>query len=153
MLTANDLNTPAMQALDKYNIAVLSEEVSYGGKKFNAAIKVRKVVVRDRIDAVRWCKEVLGFESSDGIIAGMASSNLVFGTLKGDLTVDKKGVLIGPLEVINQEPLPVDWIVDTFEYDDFTMLALLTGKPMPSFASKTESSEQLSSALPVNASE
>lgn len=153
MFTAQNLNEPEMQALEKYGIAVLSNEVINGQQFINAAVKTREPVVRDRIDAVRWCNNELGFESSDGVIAGMASNVLLFGTLKGDLTVDKKGMLIGPLEVINQAPLAVDFIVDNFKYGDFITLSLLMGKPMSSQESMTTSSEESSSALPTAASE
>ena len=153
MFTAQNLNEPEMQALEKYGIAVLSNEVINGQQVINAAVKTREPVVRDRIDAVRWCRNELGFESSDGVIAGMASNVLLFGTLKGDLTVDEKGVLVGPLEVINQAPLAVDFIVDNFQYGDFITLSLLMGKPMSSQESMTTSSEESSSALPTAVSE
>lgn len=153
MFTADDLNTPEMQAIDKFGIAILAHEYSHGQLIITAAIKTRTAVVRDRINAVRWCKDVIGFESSDGVIAAMASNVLSFGTLKGELVLDDNGDLIGPLEVINHQSMPADFIVDNFEYDDFIMLSLLMGKPTPSSKSQTEHLNQSSSTQVTNKSE
>ncbi|HIF9333088.1 TPA: hypothetical protein ACX6RM_001335 [Photobacterium damselae] len=153
MFTVSDLNTPEMQALDKYGIAVLRNSYTHGKQVINAAIKVRQLVVRDRIEASRWCKDELGFQAEDGIIAGQASNVLLFGTLKGDLTLDENKNLIGELSVIDTKPLAVDYIVDNLEYDDFIMLALLMGKPSPSPEYQTKTSEQSQSASQTNASE
>ncbi|MGR5240206.1 hypothetical protein ACPV36_04855 [Photobacterium damselae] len=152
MFTVNDLNTPEMQALDK-GIAILAHKYVNGQHVITAAIKQRTSVVRDRINAVRWCKDTFGFECSDGVIAGMASETLSFGTLKGDLTLNENGDLVGELEVVDHQRLPVDYIVDNFEYDDFIMLSLLMGKPTPSSESNQESSEQSSSVPVTNESE
>ncbi|UJZ95060.1 hypothetical protein IHC87_06860 [Photobacterium damselae subsp. damselae] len=153
MFTVKDLNTPEMQALDKYGIAILNNTYTHDKQIINAAIKLRQVVVRDRIEASRWCKDELGFQSDDGIIAGQASNVLAFGTLKGDLTLDEKGNLIGQLDVIETKSLAVDYIVDNFEYDDFIMLALLMGKPSPSPEYPIKTSEQSQNASQTNALE
>ncbi|WP_367971592.1 hypothetical protein RJD38_21125 [Vibrio scophthalmi] len=142
-----------IQAIERFGVCVFSEPIIIDGIKYTGARRVQKALVRDRIEAERWCKEEFGFTSGDGIIAGIASTTVEFGQVDGDYNVKDDGNIIGPLRLINGKSLAPDQIVSNFSYEDFTLVALLMGKTTPSPESEAQNSESSSNALVTEKSE
>jgi hypothetical protein len=121
------------EMIEKHDICPLSTPLEYQGKTVTGARRVRVPVVRDRIEAVRYAKDTFGSEVSDAIMAGVASSVLVFGAV----VENEQGVhLEGELT------LPVDYLINHLEYGEFVNLSILMGKPRPSSESQNSTSNQ-----------
>ncbi len=121
-----------VQAIEKFDVCLFNRPVVISGTTYTGAKRIKEAVVRDRIDAVRWCKDVLGFECQDGIIAGLATATMEFGTIEGNTELNEDGNLTGPLTLQNGSALAADIIIDNFIYDDFIMMSILMGKSTPS---------------------
>lgn len=122
--------------IQKHDICPLPYDINYQGRKLNAARRLRVPKVRDRIEAVRFAKDSFGFEASDAVLAGVAASVLVFGTLVETTTDEGEQVTLeGELLV------PVDVLIDQLEYGDFQNLSYLMGKPRPSSESPSDTSK------------
>lgn len=119
--------------IEQYDICPLSAQLEYQGKTITGARRVRVPVIRDRIEAVRYAKDTFGYEVSDAVMAGVASSVLMFGVV----VEDDKGVRLEA-----EIALPVDYLVDHLEYGEFVNLSILMGKPRPSSGSQTGTSSQ-----------
>ena len=145
--------SPEIQAIEKFDLCLFNRPIVIDGVSYTGAKRVKPAVVRDRIDAVRWCKDELGFECQDGIIAGLATSTMMFGTVEGNTDTDDNGELIGPLTLSNEKKLAPDTIIDHFIYDDFITMSLLMGKPMPSPESDSAILLKSSNTQPTNESE
>ena len=129
-------HTQIASMIEKFGICPFPYDINYQGKKLNAARRLRVPKVRDRIEAVRFAKDSFGFEATDAIIAGVAASVLVFGTLVETTNDDgKQFSLEGETEV------PVDVLIDQLEYVEFIHLNVLMGKPRPSSVSPSDTSK------------
>lgn len=128
----NTINKLA-KMIEQHDICPLSASLEYQGKIITGARRVRVPVVRDRIEAVRYAKDTFGYEVSDAVMAGVASSVLMFGTV----VEDEHGV-----HLEGEVALPVDFLVDHLEYGEFVNLSILMGKPRPSSGSQTDTSSQ-----------
>lgn len=122
--------------IEKHGICPLPYDINYQGRKLNAARRLRVPKVRDRIEAVRFSKDSFGFEATDAVIAGVAASVLVFGTLVETTTDDGEQVTLE-----GELPVPVDVLIDQLEYGDFQNLSYLMGKPRPSSESPSDTSK------------
>ena len=142
--------SPEIQAIEKFDVCLFNRPVVIDGASYTGAKRVKPAVVRDRIDAVRWCKDELGFECMDGIIAGLATSTMMFGTIDGNTGTDDNGELIGPLTLSNEKTLAPDTIIDHFTYDDFITMSILMGKEMPSPESDSVTLSNSSSTQPTS---
>lgn len=138
ILKAMKENVLEMQAIEQFNIVMLSKPILVNGKTYNAAKLHRQTIVRDRINASYWCNKELGFECHDGVVAGIASSVLHFGTLnvqRSEIAINHDSKMIETsLELNEPEQLAPDHLVDNLLYDDFTWLAVLVGKKTPLLA-------------------
>ncbi|EMD1175068.1 hypothetical protein VP758_001584 [Vibrio harveyi] len=141
------------QAIERFDVCLFDKPITINGVTYTGATRTREAKVRDRINAERWCNEVLGFKTGDGVIAGIASVVMEFGTIEGNTELDENGALIGPLKLTNRQALAADTIIDSFAYDEFTWLARLLGKEMPSPESKSQILENSSNTLPTEKSE
>ncbi|AUZ76222.1 MULTISPECIES: hypothetical protein [Aeromonas] len=122
--------------IQKHDICPLPYDINYQGRKLNAARRLRIPKVRDRIEAVRFAKDSFGFEASDAVLAGVAASVLVFGTLVETTTDEGDQVTLE-----DELPVPVDVLIDQLEYGDFQNLSYLMGKPRPSSESPSDTSK------------
>lgn len=122
--------------IKKHDICPLPYDINYQGRKLNAARRLRVPKVRDRIEAVRFSKDSFGFEATDAVIAGVAASVLVFGTLVETTTDEGEQVTLE-----GELPVPVDVLIDQLEYGDFQNLSYLMGKPSPSSESPSDTSK------------
>ena len=100
----------------EFDICILNTPLHANGMQLNCAKRVRKALVKDRIEAVRFTKEQYGFESSDAITAHIASSILVFGE-HTDEERDEQGKVVVPVDAIINLP-----------YEEHINLAHLMGK-------------------------
>lgn len=122
--------------IEKHGICPLPYDINYQGRKLNAARRLRVPKVRDRIEAVRFAKDSFGFEASDAVLAGVAASVLVFGTLVETTTDEGEQVTLE-----GEMPVPVDVLIDQLEYGEFIHLSVLMGKPRPSSVSPSDTSK------------
>lgn len=110
---------PQIIAAINKDIIPLYQEYTFRDATFNAALRVRRPVVRDHIEARSYTIDRWGQAFSDGIIAGIAAGTMVFGTLSEN---DGKPVLV------NQINIPVEFIANNFLYPDLLRLNRLLGK-------------------------
>lgn len=129
----NDAMKRMSDMIEQHDICPLTAPLEYQGKTITGARRVRVPVIRDRIEAVRYAKDTFGYEVSDAVMAGVASSVLMFGAV----VEDDKGVRLEA-----EMALPVDYLVDHLEYGEFVNLSILMGKPRPSSGSQTGTSSQ-----------
>ncbi|ODS05193.1 hypothetical protein [Vibrio scophthalmi] len=138
-----------VQIIERFNVCVFRHPVQINGAIYTGATRTHEAKVRDRINAERWSKEELGFVCGDGIIAGVASAILEFGTIEGNTELDADGRVIGPVTLTQKATLAPDMIVDNFTYDDFQILAMLMGKEAPLPESEREISNNSSNTPPI----
>ncbi|WGW01536.1 hypothetical protein QF117_12185 [Vibrio sp. YMD68] len=113
------------RAMMEFDICMLNTPVQFGGMELNCAKRVRKALVKDRIEAVRFTKEQYGFESNDAITAHIASSILVFGE-RIEERRDEHGKLTN-LGMKGEVVIPVDMLIN-LPYEEHINLAHLMGK-------------------------
>lgn len=113
------------RAMMEFDICMLNTPVQFGGMELNCAKRVRKALVKDRIEAVRFTKEQYGFESNDAITAHIASSILVFGE-RIEEKRDEHGKLTN-LGMKGEVVIPVDMLIN-LPYEEHINLAHLMGK-------------------------
>ncbi|MFV0262049.1 MAG: hypothetical protein ACK5JN_06365 [Kluyvera sp.] len=110
---------PQLIAAVNKDMIPLYQDYTYQDTTVNAALRVRRPVVRDHIDARGYSMERWGHAFGDGIIAGIAAGTMVFGSLS---EIDGKPVLV------NQVNIPVEFIINNFIYPDLLRLNRLLGK-------------------------
>lgn len=113
------------RAMMEFDICMLNTPIQFGGMELNCAKRVRKALVKDRIEAVRFTKEQYGFESNDAITAHIASSILVFGE-RIEEKRDEHGKLTN-LGMRGEVVIPVDMLIN-LPYEEHINLAHLMGK-------------------------
>ncbi|EGR4409323.1 hypothetical protein DDN06_07590 [Vibrio cholerae] len=113
------------RAMMEFELCILNTPIQFGGMELNCAKRVRKALVKDRIEAVRFTKEQYGFESNDAITAHIASSILVFGE-RTDEKRDEHGKLTN-LSMKGEVVVPVDMLIN-LPYEEHINLAHLMGK-------------------------
>ncbi|CAK1996316.1 conserved hypothetical protein [Vibrio crassostreae] len=113
------------RAMMEFDICMLNTPIQFGGMELNCAKRVRKALVKDRIEAVRFTKEQYGFESNDAITAHIASSILVFGE-RIEEKRDEHGKLTN-LGMKGEVVIPVDMLIN-LPYEEHINLAHLMGK-------------------------
>ncbi len=113
------------QSMMSFDICPLNTPIHFGGMTLNCAKRVRKALVKDRIEAVRFTKEQYGFESNDAITAHIASSILVFGE-RTDEKRDEHNKLTN-LSMKGEVVVSVDMLIN-LPYEEHINLAHLMGK-------------------------
>ncbi|NAX23719.1 hypothetical protein [Vibrio sp. V39_P1S14PM300] len=113
------------RAMMEFDLCILNTPIQFGGMVLNCAKRVRKALVKDRIEAVRFTKEQYGFESNDAITAHIASSILVFGE-RVEEARDEHGKLT-KLGMKGEVVVPVDMLIN-LPYEEHINLAHLMGK-------------------------
>lgn len=113
------------RAMMEFDLCILNTPIRFGGMVLNCAKRVRKALVKDRIEAVRFTKEQYGFESNDAITAHIASSILVFGE-RVEEARDEHGKLT-KLGMKGEVVVPVDMLIN-LPYEEHINLAHLMGK-------------------------
>lgn len=113
------------RAMMEFNLCILNTPINFNGMQLNCAKRIRKALVKDRIEAVRFTKEQYGFESNDAITAHIASSILVFGE-RTDEKRDEHGQLID-ISMKGEVVVPVDMLIN-LPYEEHINLAHLMGK-------------------------
>lgn len=113
------------RSMMEFDICILNTPIQFGGMALNCAKRVRKALVKDRIEAVRFTKEQYGFESNDAITAHIASSILVFGE-RTEEARDEHGKLTN-LSMKGEVIVPVDILIN-LPYEEHINLAHLMGK-------------------------
>jgi hypothetical protein len=88
-------------------------------KRIDAARRIRIPTIKDRVSACRYSMEEFGAESMDVVVSYIASLVLRFGKHTDE------GSTPGLVEDI---VLPVDMIIDNFDYDDLLRVNALMGK-------------------------
>lgn len=101
------------------DIVPLHAPYTINGVEFNAAIRQRRPVVRDHIEARSYSVEHWGHHFSDIVTAATAARSLRFGTLSYE---NDKPVITSQVEV------PMEFIVDNFLYPDLMLLGDLLAK-------------------------
>lgn len=113
------------KSIMEFGICPINTPIQHGGITLNCAKRVRKALVKDRIEAVRFSKEQYGFEFNDAITAHIGSSILVFGELVNEQRDDRDHLT--QLDMKGEVIVPVDMIINT-PYEDLINLAHLMGK-------------------------
>lgn len=113
------------KSIMEFGICPINTPIQHGGMKLNCAKRVRKALVKDRIEAVRFSKEQYGFEFNDAITAHIGSSILVFGELDDEQRDERESLT--HLSMKGEVIVPVDMIINT-PYEELINLAHLMGK-------------------------
>lgn len=113
------------KSIMEFGICPINTPIQHGGITLNCAKRVRKALVKDRIEAVRFSKEQYGFEFNDAITAHIGSSILVFGERVNEQRDDRD--VLTQLDMKGEVIVPVDMIINT-PYEDLINLAHLMGK-------------------------
>lgn len=113
------------KSIMEFGICPINTPIQHGGLTLNCAKRVRKALVKDRIEAVRFSKEQYGFEFNDAITAHLGSSILVFGELADEQRDERDNLT--QLTMKGEVVIAVDMLINT-PYEDLINLAHLMGK-------------------------
>ncbi|MCY1697141.1 hypothetical protein OVA10_03435 [Lelliottia sp. SL45] len=112
--------------IEKHNMVPLLLDYEYRQRhqlhKINAARRKSIPVVADRVSACRYCVENFDSEIIDVVISSVASAVMEFGVWQAPENGDGEPVLANPVS------LPVDFILDNFDYSDLLRINALMGK-------------------------
>lgn len=111
---------------DQHGIVPLHQPYTVNGNTINAAIRIRRPVVRDHITARSFSMEKWGYHFTDIVMAGVATSTMKFGTLSTDG---------GTPHLINQTDIELPYMVEHFLFPDLMLLNQLLVKMQASSVS------------------
>ncbi len=113
-------------------VCVLNEPIHWNGQQLNGAKRIKKVLVKDRIEAVQFSKAQYGDpDIKEAIISHLASTVLRFGVIEEQEPPapvdDKSEPQRHTLHLKGEIEVPVDQL-QLMTYEDYINLTYLMGK-------------------------
>lgn len=113
-----------LRCINDHGICPLNRSIKIGDLTLTGARRVRRALVNDRIEAVRFSMDQYSMELPDAITTFVAGRILVFGQFHSEM--DKDGV-VTKCSLTNEVEVPVDILLYS-DFSEYVNLAYMMGK-------------------------
>ncbi len=120
------------QCMIGYDICPLKKPIKYRGESYDCMVREREGVIRDRVHAVGWSKDIFNEEYTDAVRAYFIAEICRFGKLELETIIEKtkEGDFIKVIDaqLTNKTQIPVDTVVDALSMKDYASVSYMLGK-------------------------